>query len=149
MAADPDRMNLGEVLVALGGRLTRLQTELLASLDPPLTIRQYRILSRVGAGHTSLTELCRLAHRGPSTMSESVDKLVRQGFLTRGTTATNRRMMRLALTAKGRTARDAADRALEKFTAGLTAGIAPDLAAPLLAALNGIYEDTQNQLDEQ
>lgn len=141
--------SLGEALMALGGRLTRLQTEILASLDRPLTIRQYRILSRVGAGHTSLTALCKLAHRNPSTMSESVDKLVTQGFLIRGISDTSRRTMRLELTAKGRNARDAANRALEKFTAELTVGIAPELQEQILSALTKIYLDIQVNLDDR
>ena len=141
--------SLGEALMALGGRLTRLQTEILAGLDQPLTIRQYRILSRVGAGHTSLTALSRLAHRNLSTMSESVDKLVKQGFLTRGTDDTSRRVMHLALTTKGKNARDAADRALEKFTAALTAGISPELQRAILPALTDVYLSTQSLLDER
>jgi DNA-binding MarR family transcriptional regulator len=141
--------SMGEVLMALGGRLTRLQTEILASLERPLTIRQYRILSRVGAGHTSLTALCKLAHRNPSTMSESVDKLVTQGFLIRGTSDTSRRTMRLELTAKGRNARDAADRALEKFTQELTVGIPPELQEQILPVLTNIYLVTQADLDDR
>jgi DNA-binding MarR family transcriptional regulator len=141
--------NMGEVLMALGGRLTRLQTEILASLEQSLTIRQYRILSRVGAGHTSLTALCKLAHRNPSTMSESVDKLVTQGFLIRGTSDTSRRTMRLELTAKGRNARDAADRALRKFTRELTVGIPPELQEQILPVLTNIYLVTQADLDDR
>jgi DNA-binding MarR family transcriptional regulator len=141
--------NMGEVLMALGGRLTRLQTEILASLEQPLTIRQYRILSRVGAGHTSLTALCKLAHRNPSTMSESVDKLVTQGFLIRGTSDTSRRTMRLELTPKGRNARDAADRALRKFTRELTVGIPPELQEQILPVLTNIYLVTQADLDDR
>jgi DNA-binding MarR family transcriptional regulator len=141
--------SLGEALMTVGGRLTRLQTEILASLERPLTIRQYRILSRVGAGHTSLTALCKLAHRNPSTMSESVDKLVTQGFLIRGTLETSRRTMRLELTPKGRNARDAADRALEKFTTRLTAGIPPELHEQIIPVLTKIYQDTQADLDDR
>lgn len=141
--------SLGDVLMALGGRLTRLQTELLASLAEPLTIRQYRILSRVGAGHTSLTALCKLAHRNPSTMSESVDKLVKQGFLTRETSDTSRRTMLLRLTDKGRNARDAADRAIEKFTTGLTTGIPQDLQDRIRPVLTDIYLALQGDLDER
>ena len=141
--------SMGEVLMALGGRLTRLQTEILASLEQPLTIRQYRILSRVGAGHTSLTALCKLAHRNPSTMSESVDKLVTQGFLIRGTSDASRRTMHLELTAKGRNARDAADRALEKFTGELTVGIPPELQQQILPVLTNIYLVTQANLDDR
>jgi DNA-binding MarR family transcriptional regulator len=141
--------NMGEVLMALGGRLTRLQTEILASLEQSLTIRQYRILSRVGAGHTSLTALCKLAHRNPSTMSESVDKLVTQGFLIRGTSDTSRRTMRLELTAKGRNACDAADRALQKFTRELTVGIPPELQEQIMPVLTNIYLVTQADLDDR
>lgn len=139
---------LGELLLALGGRLTRLQTELLASLDPPLTIRQYRILSRVDSGYTSLTELCRLAHRNPSTMSQSVDKLVQMGLLTRGTAEHSRRTMRLALTARGREVQAAGSRALRKFTDELTVGIPADLTDRLLPVVNQLFRDLQGNLDD-
>ncbi|GLY43410.1 hypothetical protein Amsp01_094330 [Amycolatopsis sp. NBRC 101858] len=141
--------SLGEVLLALGGRLTRLQTELLAGLDQPLTIRQYRILSRVGSGHTSLTALCKLAHRNPSTMSESVDKLVNQGFLSRRPSATSRRTMQLELTTKGLNARDTARRALDKFTGELTSSLTPDVREQLLPALFQLYTDAQGNLDDR
>ncbi|GAA3527962.1 hypothetical protein GCM10022222_08690 [Amycolatopsis ultiminotia] len=140
---------LGEVLLALGGRLTRLQTELLAALERPLTIRQYRILSRVGAGHTSLTALCKLAHRNPSTMSESVDKMVNQGFLSRRPSATSRRTMQLELTGKGVNARDSARRALDKFAAELTAGLRPELRDQLLPVLSQLYFGVQGNLDDR
>lgn len=140
--------SLGEVLLALGGRLTRLQTELLAGLNQPLTIRQYRILSRVDSGHTSLTALCKLAHRNPSTMSESVDKLVNQGLLTRRPSDTSRRTMVLALTRSGRAARAAGDRSLAKFTSELTSGLSEDIRAQLLPVLNQLYLDVQGDLDD-
>jgi len=139
--------SLGEVLLALGGRLTRLQTEILADLDPPMTIRQYRILSRVDSGHTSLTALCKLAHRNPSTMSQSVDKLVTQGLLIRGVSGTSRRTMRLSLTRAGKLALESGDRALGKFTSELTAGLPKELQQQILPALNQLYVDVQGNLD--
>lgn len=140
--------SLGEVLLALGGRLTRLQTEILASLDPPLTIRQYRILSRVDSGYTSLTALCKLAHRNPSTMSQSVDKLVQLGLLTRGTAEHSRRTMRLDLTRRGRDVQAAGSRALRKFTDSLTADIPADLQERLLPAVRQLHRDLQGDLDD-
>jgi DNA-binding MarR family transcriptional regulator len=139
---------LGEVLLALGGRLTRLQTETLAALDPPLTIRQYRILSRVASGYTSLTALCKLAHRNPSTMSESVDKLVQLGMVTRSTAEHSRRTMRLELTVKGQAVQAAGSRALRKFTDDLTAGIPADLQAQLLPVMSKLFRDLQGDLDD-
>ncbi|HEY6493494.1 MAG TPA: MarR family winged helix-turn-helix transcriptional regulator [Trebonia sp.] len=146
-AGDGD--TLGELLLALGGRLTRLQTEILASLDPPLTIRQYRILSRVGGGYTSLTALCKLAHRNPSTMSQSVDKLVQLGLLTRGTEERSRRTMRLELTGDGRAVQAAGSRALRKFTDNLTAGIPAELQDQMVPLANHLFRDLQGNLDDQ
>ncbi|HEY1818943.1 MAG TPA: MarR family winged helix-turn-helix transcriptional regulator [Trebonia sp.] len=140
---------LGELLLALGGRLTRLQTEILASLDPPLTIRQYRILSRVGGGYTSLTALCKLAHRNPSTMSQSVDKLVQLGLLTRGTEEHSRRTLRLELTGDGRAVQAAGSRALRKFTDNLTADLPADLQDQLVPLVNQLFRDLQGNLDDQ
>lgn len=139
---------LGELLLALGGRLTRLQTEILASLDPPLTIRQYRILSRVGSGYTSLTALCKLAHRNPSTMSQSVDKLVQLGLLTRGTEEQSRRTMHLALTPQGQAVQAAGGRALRKFTDNLTADIPGELQDQMLPVVNRLFRDLQGNLDD-
>lgn len=139
---------LGELLLALGGRLTRLQTELLATLNPPLTIRQYRILSRVGSGYTSLTALCKLAHRNPSTMSQSVDKLVQLDLLTRTTAEHSRRTMHLALTPRGQGVQAAGARALRKFTDDLTAGIPADLQSRMLPVVNRLFHDLQGSLDD-
>jgi len=141
--------DLGGTLLALGSRLHRIQEEILGSLDPPLTLRQYRILSRVRAGHTSLTALCKLAHRNPSTMSEGVDKLVKMGLLTRGTVEENRRTMRLGLTDAGLIAQQTGRRALEKFTGELTAGIPAELHDLLLPTLITLYHDSQRNLDER
>ncbi|MCF3960859.1 MarR family winged helix-turn-helix transcriptional regulator [Streptomyces fuscigenes] len=140
---------LGEVLVALGGRLTRLQTEILASLDQPLTIRQYRILARVDGGHTSLTALAKLARRNLSTMSQSVDKLVHQGLLTRRTSETSRRTMQLALTPAGTAALAAGSEALAKFTSELTAHLPQELQDRILPPLRQLFLDVQGSLDDR
>jgi DNA-binding MarR family transcriptional regulator len=139
----------GEMLLFFAGRLTRLQTEILAGLDVPLTLRQYRILTRVDAGHTSLMALCRLAHRNPPTMSESVNKLVKQGLLTRETEAADRRTMVLALTDAGRAAQEAGRLALEKFSSELTAGLDERIKADLLLVMRRIYDETEGLLDDR
>src|ERR1700744_3899068 len=143
-----DNGTLGELLLALGGRLTRLQTEILASLDPPLTIRQYRILSRVGGGYTSLPALCKRAHRNPPTMWQSVDKLVQLGLLSRGTEEHSRRTMRLALTPDGQAVQAAGSRALRKFTDNLTVDIPADLQGQMVPLVNQLFLDLQGNLDD-
>lgn len=145
----PPERPFGEMLLSFSGRLTRLQTEILSRLEVPLTIRQYRILSRVSAGHTSLTELCRLAHRNPPTMSESVNKLVKQGLLTRETGAEDRRRMALALTDAGTAAAEAARNALEKFSSELTAGLDEPIRNELFAVMYRLYRETEGLLDDR
>lgn len=145
----PAEQPFGEMLLSFAGRLTRLQTEILAGLDVPLTIRQYRILSRVHAGHTSLRELCRLAHRNPPTMSESVNKLVKQGLLIRATEQADRRTMALALTDSGQQAREAGRLALEKFSFELTAGLDERVRADLLKVIRRLYHETEDLLDDR
>lgn len=145
----PDGQPFGEMLLSFAGRLTRLQTETLAALDVPLTIRQYRILTRVSAGHTSLMALCRLAHRNPSTMSESVNKLVKQGLLTRETEASDRRTMALVLTEAGHVAQEAGRRALEKLSTELTAGLDEQVRGHLLTVMNKLYNETEDLLDDR
>lgn len=140
--------SLDTVLLAFAGRLTRLQTEILTELEVPLTIRQYRILSRVDAGHTSLMALCRLAHRTPATMSESVNKLVKQGLLTRATDAVDRRAMSLALTVAGRSAMEAGRAALEKFGSELSAGLDEKTQGDLLTVMRRIYMQTESRLSD-
>lgn len=138
----------GEMLLSFAGRLTRLQTEILAGLDVPLTFRQYRILSRVDAGHTSLMALCRLAHRNPPTMSESVNKLVKQRLLTRANAAADRRTMTLALTATGRESHEAGRLALEKFGSELTTGLDEHVKEDLFKVLHRLYTETEGRLDD-
>lgn len=143
----PAAQPLGEMMLSFAGRLSRLQTEILAGLDVPLTVRQYRILSRVGAGHTSLSALCQLAHRNPPTMSESVNKLVKQRLLTRDKEAADRRTMALALTVAGRQAHEAGRVALEKFGAELTAELDEQIRTDLLAVMRRLYAETESRLD--
>lgn len=145
----PAEQPVGEMMLNFAGRLTRLQTEILSALEVPLTIRQYRILSRVRAGHTSLMALCRLAHRNPPTMSESVNKLVKQGLLTRETAEADRRTMALVLTDAGLAAYEAGRLALEKFSSELTAGLDDQLCADLLGVMHRLYVETESRLDDR
>jgi MarR family transcriptional regulator, organic hydroperoxide resistance regulator len=97
----PERKELGAWLLLLSARLYRLQAETVEALGVPLSFQQFRILQRVERGVTSLTALADLAKRRPSTISKSVDSLVRQGLLTREPAPSDRRTMVLTLTTPG------------------------------------------------
>ena len=81
-------------------------------------------------------------------MSESVDKMVNQGLLSRGVSDTSRRTMALALTRSGQDALAAGNHSLAKFTAELTSGLPTELQAELLPVFNQLYFDIQGGLDE-
>lgn len=96
----PD-IEAGHALFELAPRLTRLENEVLRSVDPPLTFRQYRLLGRVAAGYTTVTALGRLATITLPAISESVDVLVRRGLLARRANEQDRRESNLHLTETG------------------------------------------------
>ena len=99
-----DDIDRGELLLLAVSRMHQLQVELLGRLEITLTLRQYRILQRISAGYTSLSELSRLSHRSLPTISESVDGLIRRKLLSRRTSPVDRRAALLSLTPSGRKA---------------------------------------------
>lgn len=110
---------LGLDLLRLGARLYRLQMESLEQLTTPLSLRQFRIINRVHDGITSLGRLTELARRQPSTISKSVDSLVRQGLLTRRAADGDRRAVVLELTPEGAELWREAHRAVEDLASRL------------------------------
>jgi DNA-binding MarR family transcriptional regulator len=116
---EPDRKELGETLLSLSARLYRLQAEAIDASGVPLSFQQFRILERVGGGVTSLSALAQLAKRRPSTISKSVDSLVRQGLLTREQAPSDRRTVTLTLTAPGAATLRQAQRALANLASWL------------------------------
>jgi DNA-binding MarR family transcriptional regulator len=145
--SDGDRAaDAGRALIRLGSRLHRLYAETIESLSVPLSVRQYRILERVGAGVTSLSRLAELARRQPPTISKSVDSLVRQGLLIRAEAAADRRTAALSLTPRGaallREAHEELDR-LGRWLAG-AAGADP---GRLAAFADSLYDQTEAELD--
>lgn len=106
---DPDTI---ELLLLSVTRMHRLQLKYLEALDPPLTLRQFRILWRIGMGYTSLSALSRVAFRSLPSMSESVDLLIRRDLVARRVSPTDRRAAELSLTPLGEAAYDAGVKAL-------------------------------------
>ena len=67
------------------------------------TPRLNALASLASTGPMSLTELAAAEHVRAPTMSRIVDALVRDGLVTRDPVPTNRRSVRIAATAEGRT----------------------------------------------
>lgn len=142
-----DPATTAQVLLSLAGRLTRWQTDALANLDVPLTLRQYRLLRRVRDGHTTAAELARLARRSLPTISQSIDVLVRNELLSRQRSERDRRVVELTLTSHGEGALEIADRAVEAIVHELASRVPEGLTGPLLDALHELYEGTTQYLE--
>jgi len=142
---EPDRKELGETLLSLSARLYRLQTEAIDASGVPLSFQQFRILERVGGDVTSLSGLAELAKRRPSTISKSVDSLVRQGLLTREQAPSDRRTITLTLTAFGAATLRQAQRALADLGSWLVQDVEGDIPE-LRELLKYLYERAESRI---
>jgi DNA-binding MarR family transcriptional regulator len=140
-----ERKELGELLLLLSARLHRLQAETFEGLGVPLSLQQFRILQRVERGVTSLTGLADLAKRAPSTISKSVDSLVRQGLLTREQAPSNRRTMVLTLTGPGAATLRQGQGALENLASWLVEDVEMD-HSELRELLKYLYERAEPRI---
>lgn len=129
-----------DLLVAVPARLNRLHQSILGSLKPRLTFRQYRTLSRVAGGYTSMSQLAARGNLSLPTVSENVDGLVRRGLLSTNPSALDRRAVVLRITDDGLAAVQAAEKALAEVTSYLAADI-PEADLPVVkAALQSLYD---------
>ncbi|GAA0936138.1 MarR family winged helix-turn-helix transcriptional regulator [Pseudonocardia zijingensis] len=136
---DQREQDLGELLVSVSARLSRLYGRVLGQLDISLTYRQHRLLRRVSEGHTSMAVLAEIGNLTVPTVSESVEGLVRRGLLDRQVNPQNRRQMVLSLTAEGRRAKEAGDVALEGVNGRLLRAVPDEHRQVLEESLASLY----------
>ncbi|TNC25729.1 winged helix-turn-helix transcriptional regulator [Amycolatopsis alkalitolerans] len=129
-----------DLIVAVPARLNRLHQMVLGSLDPQLTFRQYRTLSRVAGGYTSLSQLAARGNLSLPTVSENVDGLVRRGLLVTTQSEHDRRAIVLGITDKGRAAVETADAALRDLVKYLVADIPAEDLPVVTNALRSLYD---------
>lgn len=140
----PEPKNL---LLVTTARINRLQDQVLASLDVPLTSRQYRVLARVHQGFTSPTLLARLARRSLPTLSETIEGLVKRGLVERTPSATDRRAVILTLTPKGEKSLHVAEERMEELANELITALSPDAAEELAGHLEVLYKTAEGHLN--
>jgi len=135
-----------QLLFELAPRLTRLENAVLKALAVPLTFRQYRLLARVQAGSSTLTEL-----RAPSTLtlaavSESVDGLVQRGLLARQVAVDDRRAVRISITEEGRAAVLDAAAALHELASDLVEDLRTHDAGEVHRLLADVVDQVTSRL---
>lgn len=99
--ADPALvMDAFRALLRTARRLRRITGPILAEWG--LTGAQFGSLSRIPPEGISLTELAAMSSADPATVSGIVDRLVRDGFISRERSAEDRRAVHITLTEKGK-----------------------------------------------
>lgn len=134
------------VAVDVVPRLGRLVAHVLGGHGArPLTLRQYRVLTRLGRGDEAIGALATGSGvRGPS-MSQTIDGLVERGWVTRTEDPDDRRRRQVHLTSTGRQVLTGADRAVAAGLEELLDG----LSATELDALQSGLEAVGRELDRR
>lgn len=91
-----------EELLGVAALVARLESETLASLEPSLTSRQYRLLRVIDQGQETATMIYENATISLAAISQSVDLLVQRGLLRRARDPEDGRRVILSLTDPGR-----------------------------------------------
>ena len=128
-----------DLLLALPARLNRIHGIILQQLDVPLTFRQYRTISRVASGYSSMSELAARANLTMAAVSEGVYTLVKRGFLSAVPGVEDRRTVVLKATQEGIDAVNAGTRALQKFWSFLLEDIGDTERMALFDVLERLY----------
>jgi DNA-binding MarR family transcriptional regulator len=97
-----------EAVVAGSRMVAALIAESLASLDPPVTVPQWRVLVLAQAGGCNVTGVARDLGVHVSNATRTCDRLVAAGLLERRRAEHDRRHVLLALTPRGQRLFDAA-----------------------------------------
>jgi DNA-binding MarR family transcriptional regulator len=83
-------------------RWARLLGQELEGLSPPLSLRQFLVLQRIGEGTSRNVDLARTIRVTSPTMTGVIDRLVDMGLVQRAIEPSDRRSFRLCLTTAGR-----------------------------------------------
>jgi DNA-binding MarR family transcriptional regulator len=140
--AERDRRDGGfgnDILVGFPARLNRIHGIILHDLDVPLTFRQYRTISRVASGYTSMSELAARANLTMAAVSEGVYALVKRGLLKAAPGVEDRRTVVLEATPAGVAAVKAGTEALERFWAFLLRDTETEERDALYSTLERLY----------
>lgn len=141
--------DLVDAVLAASRALVAVAARSLAHISEDVTLVQYRVLVELAArGPMRLADLAAVLEVDPSTATRMCDRLVRKGLVSRRRTNTDRRSVRVALTAVGR---DIVDEVTDRRRAELgviLARLPREDHGPVLAALRA-FAEAAGQVPEQ
>ncbi|MFC5835259.1 MarR family winged helix-turn-helix transcriptional regulator [Nonomuraea insulae] len=129
-----------EELLGVAALVARLESETLASLEPSLTSRQYRLLRVIDQGQETATMIYENATISLAAISQSVDLLVQRGLLRRARAPEDGRRVILSLTDPGRAVLAEAAARMDTLAAHLIGAPAEQQVTELRQALRLLRE---------
>ena len=131
-------------LSALAGRTSRLLSSVYEARFG-ISIPEWRVIAHVAAHDAlSLREVSRLTHLDKATASRAVARLEDHGFLAKRTNPSDRRLVELSLTRKGRRL----FKEIEPLALAFEAELVGSLSAEDVAQLHGLIARLDSRLDE-
>ena len=122
-ARDQSTTEVGDDVVVAVRTLARV-ARLLERSCTPMTLAQYRVLTRIAAGEARASRISEQLLVAKPTVSAAIDALVAAGYLDRSADPDDRRAVGLAVTAAGVEALSTAEDAMAERLGPVLAGIA-------------------------
>lgn len=135
----------GRTLIQLAHVVVRIE-DMLMSREFGLSYRQMRILKHVNGGVTSGTELAKIFGVTAPAISETLESLVRKGLLKRRPHASDRRAVKLVLTAKGTRLNTRAEEGERELAREVLAPLGDEEVETLLALAEKLLVPNQQNL---
>ncbi len=118
-----------------------LRTEMRSGRSPGLSVPHFRALVYLGRHPgTTLSEVAEHMGQTRPSMSRAIDRLVRQGLVTRDSDPGDRRRVSLGLTTKGRAVLRAARQRAQTRLAAKLSGLQPARLAAVAEGMQALIE---------
>lgn len=138
----PEAMRAFRTLLRTARKLRRLVRPLFAAHD--LTGAQYGTLTRIPQGGISLSDLAESSSSDMATVSGVVERLAKSGLVTRERSVSDRRVVVIKLTERGKEVVDAIAPLHREVVARVLGRMAPDR----LAALCDLLDEVERLVEE-
>ncbi len=150
MASPPTPNEVVDALLSASRAMVALAARSLATVDADVTLPQYRALVVLAArGPQRAADIAGELGVNPSTGTRMCDRLVRKGLVRRSRVSGDRRVVRLTLTAAGRSlVNDVTEHRREEL-AGIVAAIPPRSHGILVRALLAFTEASGELPDDE
>lgn len=148
-AAPPRGDELVDAVLAASRALVAVAARSLADLADDVTLPQYRVVVELARrGPQRIADLAGVLRVEPSTATRMCERLVRKGVVQRRRTSTDRREVRVSLTAHGRRLVEAVTARRRSEIERILRRLPNEDRSPVLAAL-GAFAEAAGEASEQ